>query len=97
MLADSVCLLIMEIKERATPQLLKMLEVTKQGRVKQELQLKLHCSLMNHFEFIDNVPNDQNQVRISADSSFSSFLTVDLTHLKILDDNQDLAGLREEV
>jgi hypothetical protein len=31
MLADSVCLLIMEIKERATPQLLKMLEVTKQG------------------------------------------------------------------
>jgi len=29
MVADSVCLLIMEIKERATPQLLKMLEVTK--------------------------------------------------------------------
>lgn len=32
MMADSVCLLILEIKERATPQLLKMLEITKNGR-----------------------------------------------------------------
>jgi hypothetical protein len=31
-LADSICLLLLEIKDRATPQLLKMLEITKQGR-----------------------------------------------------------------
>ena len=29
LMADSICLLILEIKERATPQLLKMLDLTK--------------------------------------------------------------------
>lgn len=32
LMADSICLLVLEVKERATPQLLKMLEITKQGR-----------------------------------------------------------------
>lgn len=32
LVADSVCLLLLEIKERATPQLVKMLDLTKQGR-----------------------------------------------------------------
>jgi hypothetical protein len=32
LVADSICLLILEIKERATPQLLKMIDLTKQGR-----------------------------------------------------------------
>jgi hypothetical protein len=29
LMADSICLLILEIKDRATPQLLKMIEITK--------------------------------------------------------------------
>lgn len=41
MLADSICLLILQINEHTSPPLINMLELTRQGRKTQEFQLKL--------------------------------------------------------
>lgn len=80
LVADSVCLLLLEIKERATPQLVKMLELTKQGRKKQELQMKVHHLILNHFA---NVEETQGRLKINADQS--EFVIVDLEEMRIIE------------
>lgn len=51
MLADSICLMILQIGQQTTPQLVQMLAITSQGRKKQEFQLKLQAMIKGNFQY----------------------------------------------
>lgn len=105
MVADSICLLILEIKERPSPQLLKMIEITKQGRRKQELQIRLLMALRSQFEWVDEL--DAQRVRISCNRQKTSWLVVDTLQLAITeqyeagrspeDPSQEVSSLNHQV
>ena len=58
-----------------------MIDITKQGRRKQELQVKLHTALLSQFQWVDVL--DSRRLRISCDQERTCFVVVDVLDLSI--------------
>jgi len=53
LIADSLCLLVLQIKEKPTPQLLQLMEVAARNRQAQENSEKLGIVLESHFDSVE--------------------------------------------
>eukprot|EP00356_Strombidium_inclinatum_P000596 CAMPEP_0170513018 /NCGR_PEP_ID=MMETSP0208-20121228/67169_1 /TAXON_ID=197538 /ORGANISM="Strombidium inclinatum, Strain S3" /LENGTH=209 /DNA_ID=CAMNT_0010796705 /DNA_START=1704 /DNA_END=2330 /DNA_ORIENTATION=+ len=76
MLADSLCLLVLQINEHTTPELVKMLDITKEKRRDQELQLHLQMALEAHFPAVE--VEGPSTLRISLVDNKEAFVELDL-------------------
>lgn len=54
LIADSLCLMVLQIKEKPTPQLLQLMEVAAQKRQQQESANKLGIVLESHFDEVEH-------------------------------------------
>ena len=98
MLADSICLLILQINEHTSPPLIQMLELTRQGRKTQEFQLKLQMALQSHFLCTKDLEGGRIQIFLAPDKqySFVVFNIQELTMEKVVEHGQEVGVVDED-
>ena len=82
-LADSICLMILQINEKTSPQLVQMLEITSQGRKKQEFQLKLQMNIESYFSLTSMQDSQPGKITIYTDESKQSHVLFNIITTKV--------------
>lgn len=68
LLADSICLLILQVNEHTSPQLVEMLTITSKARKNQEFELRVQMAIESHFLKTEELKDGLIKILVDQDN-----------------------------